>query len=155
MNQSGYFLRVALFISLCSLTGCFLVPLVEPDAQARGEKTCSICRGALRYSASQRVGSTSGVASKVSRLTNQLQSAEAVNRAHAAYWLGELGANSQTAVPQLIVALADGDKWVRRASAKALGKIGDRAAVVPLRVAARDKDPFVAESAKRALKGLK
>lgn len=55
------------------------------------------------------------------------------------------------AVPGLIKALFDKKKAVRRASAKALGKIGHPRAVSALRVAVRDKDPSVRKMCQEAL----
>ncbi len=58
------------------------------------------------------------------------------------------------AVPGLVKALFDKKKAVRRASAKALGKIGSERAINPLRVAVRDKDPTVRKMCQEALDRL-
>lgn len=55
------------------------------------------------------------------------------------------------AVPGLVRALFDHKAPVRRASAKALGKIGSRDAINPLKVAAQDSDPHVSRFAIEAL----
>lgn len=58
------------------------------------------------------------------------------------------------AVPGLIRALFDQKAAVRRASAKALGKIGHKDAINALEVAARDSDPGVSRFAAEALARL-
>ncbi len=139
------------------LSGCFvLVPLAEPDAQALAGGKCLSCRRQAAeqdarsyYPRTNRLGAPRE--GRVAKLLRQLESPRAVNRAHAAYWLGELGTDATAAVPGLITHLSDNDKWVRRAAAKALGKIGDSRAKEPLKVAGRDRDHFVAESARKAL----
>jgi len=141
-------------ILLLLLPGCFVVPFVEPDAQARGE-SCSACKMAkLERARTVRVSSNSGhsTQSKLNALLAQLESQKEVDRAHAAFWLGEL--KNSLAVESLVLHLKDSSKWVRRASAKALGKIGDARALKPLQLASRDKDQFVSESARNALRGM-
>lgn len=60
----------------------------------------------------------------------------------------------QPAVPGLVKALFDHNKAVRRASAKALGKIGSKRAINPLRVAIKDSDEGVRKFAQQALDRL-
>lgn len=58
------------------------------------------------------------------------------------------------AVPGLIKALFDRNKAVRRAAAKALGKIGNKRAIKPLQVAVKDSDPSVRKMCQQALDRL-
>lgn len=58
------------------------------------------------------------------------------------------------AVPGLVKALFDQNKAVRRASAKALGKIGNKRAIKPLEVAVKDHDPGVRKMCQEALDRL-
>lgn len=60
----------------------------------------------------------------------------------------------QPAVPGLVKALFDRKAAVRRASAKALGKIGSKRAVKPLQVAVKDGDKGVRKMAQEALERL-
>ena len=72
----------------------------------------------------------------------------------AATALGQIGSRAGTAA--LISALSN-EKFpddVRREAARSLGLIGDPAAVVALRAAATATDPFLAETAHKALKKL-
>ena len=57
-------------------------------------------------------------------------------------------------VPGLVKALFDRNKAVRRASAKALGKIGSKRAIKPLQVAVKDTDPTVRKMCQEALDRL-
>ena len=57
-------------------------------------------------------------------------------------------------VPGLVKALFDKNKAVRRASAKALGKIGNKRAITPLEVAVKDSDPTVRKVCQEALDRL-
>jgi HEAT repeat protein len=67
---------------------------------------------------------------------------------------GALISIGQPAVSGLIQALFDDNKAVRRASAKALGKIGDENAVSPLAVALKDTDKGVRKFAREALQRI-
>lgn len=58
------------------------------------------------------------------------------------------------AVPGLVKALFDRNKAVRRAAAKALGKIGSERAIKPLQVAVKDRDPSVRKMCQEALDRL-
>ena len=58
------------------------------------------------------------------------------------------------AVPGLVKALFDRKKAVRRAAAKALGKIGNPRAIKPLEVAIKDREPSVRKLCKEALERL-
>jgi hypothetical protein len=77
-----------------------------------------------------------------------------VERAHAAFWLGEMGPGAESAVPALIQNLRHENVWVRRAAAKALGKIGSPRAVTPLIAALKDQNRFVVNSVVIALKKI-
>lgn len=76
-------------------------------------------------------------------------------RAYAARGLGLLGPNATPAVPDLIRALHDPDKWVRAAAASALGEIGPaaRVAVPALITGLNDPDKNVGLSCLIGLKG--
>jgi HEAT repeat protein len=67
---------------------------------------------------------------------------------------GALISIGQPAVPGLVKALFDHNKAVRRASAKALGKIGSDRAIKPLQVAVKDRDPSVRKMCQEALDRL-
>ncbi len=67
---------------------------------------------------------------------------------------GALIAIGRPSVSGLVRALFDNNVAVRRASAKALGKIGDRDAMNALRVAAKDSDVGVRRFAQEALARL-
>lgn len=84
----------------------------------------------------------------------QLRDPQDVVRVNAATSLGLMGTKAKPAVPTLIAALQDKHKRVRRASAQALGKIGAREAIAPLKLRLRDSDKWVAHSASVALKKL-
>jgi HEAT repeat protein len=64
---------------------------------------------------------------------------------------GALIAIGRPALPGLVRALFDNNAAVRRASAKALGKIGDRDTIKPLTVALKDGDPGVRKFAQEAI----
>ena len=87
------------------------------------------------------------------KLTKQLASADAGERAKAARVLGLMGQDAAAAVPQLISALKDSSDEVRMMAAMALGKIGRPAkeAVPALLEAAGDKSDFVRALAAGAL----
>ena len=136
---------------LLGLSSCVaVVPFVEPDQQATGKLECNSCRASLRY----REAKFAVKESRYERLLKQLQAPSDVNRAHAAYWLGEMRGNAVRASPQLVFALSDQSIWVRRAAAKALGKIGDEKSLPALKSARNDKDKFVADSAKLAVQNF-
>lgn len=67
---------------------------------------------------------------------------------------GALVAIGKPAVGGLVKALFDNHAPVRRASAMALGKIGDKSAVNALRVALKDADEGVQKLAKQALERI-
>ncbi|HXG49344.1 MAG TPA: HEAT repeat domain-containing protein, partial [Methylomirabilota bacterium] len=60
----------------------------------------------------------------------------------------------QTAVDILLNALQDPDRDLRQAAAEALGRIGDRRAIVPLQAATDDPDAGVRTAATAALASL-
>jgi HEAT repeat protein len=67
---------------------------------------------------------------------------------------GTLIAIGDPAVPGLVKALFDSNKAVRRAAAKALGKIGSPRAIKPLQVAVNDADATVRQMCEEALNRL-
>jgi hypothetical protein len=87
-------------------------------------------------------------------LVRDLTTGESVNRAHAAFWLGELGPHASDAVPALVDGLRHENIWVRRASARALGKIGAPEAVKPLIGSLHDRNKWVRNSAIIALRKI-
>ena len=140
-----------LSLILSALSGCVaVVPFVQPDSQAQGIQSCSSCRASLRY----REAKFAVKESRYEKLLKQLKSPSDVNRAHAAYWLGELRGDALRATPHLVTALSDKSNWVRRAAAKALGKIGDPNSLTALKAARNDRDKFVSDSAKLAVKNF-
>ena len=98
------------------------------------------------------VSRTPSKETQVQRLVKQLQAETDVARTHAASDLGTLGLTARKAVVPLAYVLRhDESKWVRRAAAKSLGKIGTPEVVEPLRRATQDRDKWVAHSARNAL----
>lgn len=75
-------------------------------------------------------------------------------RTGAATSLGVLGRRAHEAVPALVKALRDPSKNVRRAAARALGKIRSPEAVDPLISALSDQDRYVARTAALALRSI-
>jgi HEAT repeat protein len=151
-------LSLKMFPLMLALSSCVaFVPLIEPDEQAlaAGRSTVSYGSGS-----STRSYGTPGAKrrdrkqAKLGRYIRIMQSGEAVERAHAAFWLGEMGQPAEEAVPILVANLRHENHWVRRASAKALGKIGSPQAVDPLRGALSDRNKFVAHSAANALRKI-
>jgi len=145
-------MRIPLTIILVlTLNSCVaVVPFVEPDQQAEGKLVCNACRASLRY----REAKFAVKEDRYEKLLRQLQSPSDVNRAHAAYWLGEMRSGAIRAAPQLVAALSDRSNWVRRAAAKALGKIGDEKTLPELKAARNDRDKFVSESARLAVQNF-
>jgi len=91
-------------------------------------------------------------AQRLQILVSQLRDQSDVVRTHAASDLGLLGPYAAPAVQQLAYALVnDSSKWVRRAAARSLGKIGESSAAKALRRALSDRNKWVAHSAQRAL----
>ena len=90
------------------------------------------------------------------RLLTQLRSGDAAKRTCAATDLGYLRRSTRELIPPLVEALRnDRSKWVRRAAAKSLGRIGSREVISPLRQALGDRDRWVAHSAAKALARLR
>jgi len=86
----------------------------------------------------------------------RLHSSDPAERTCAATDMGSLLLSRDKLIPPLVQALKyDESKWVRRAAAKSLGKIGSRAVIQPLTEALRDRDRWVAHSAANALKALR
>lgn len=126
-----------------------------------------------------------GYAPAVPRLAELVRNADPGTRFLAARALGRIGDEAESAVPDLLIALRaddiflrmattgaliqigypavpglvralfDNNKAVRRASAKALGKIGAERAINPLQVAAKDSDPAVRKFALQAIERIK
>lgn len=93
--------------------------------------------------------------SVTARLVRQLQSGNAAERTCAATDLGSLRLNRSELFTYLAFALRnDESKWVRRAAAKSLGKLGLAKAIAPLTEALKDSDHWVAHSAANALRLL-
>ncbi|NJN88736.1 MAG: HEAT repeat domain-containing protein [Leptolyngbyaceae cyanobacterium SL_7_1] len=79
-------------------------------------------------------------------------------RYYAAWWLGKFAAGNPAAVEALMAALADesdrtelGGYPLRRNAARALGKLGDRRAVLPLVQCLESDDFYVREAAAQSL----
>jgi len=73
-------------------------------------------------------------------------------RQDVTYVLGEMRA--EAAVPVFITALRDPDALLRRLAAEALGKVGDKRAERPLRLALKDDNASVRKAAAKALRRL-
>ncbi len=90
-----------------------------------------------------------------------LQQEDLSLRYYAAWWLGKFRIRTKAAVDALIVALADedhrtelGDYPLRRNAARALGKLGDKSAVLSLIQALECSDFYVREAAAQSLEML-
>ena len=153
--------KIAILLAFSAqITGCIvLVPFVEADPQSQ-----EVARAASPSSYQSRRGVYKspkyGIAGtpdqKVQRLIRQMKSPEVIDRIYAAYDLGELGPKAAPAVPVLVDGLQDSTKYVRRASVKALAKIGAPAcsSLPAMRRSMNDKDHFVSGSAENAVRTL-
>jgi HEAT repeat protein len=94
---------------------------------------------------------------RINLLTQNLKLPDAGDRRSAAYAFREIGFPAKSAVPDLIDALRDKDKFVRSTVASALGRIGPeaKAAVPALIEALKDEDEVVRTSATAALELMK
>lgn len=140
------FLGAALF----GLTSCVaLVPFIESEP-APACATCGV-RTEVNYSNTPTRSMTASQRQRgyMRYYMLQLQNPNPAARATAATTLGEYGRVAEPAVPQLLRALHDENKFVRRAAVKALPKIAPESAAVQtgIRAAKQDKDPWVAHSA--------
>ncbi len=89
------------------------------------------------------------------QLLEQLHEGSAATRTNAVTDLGVLGAHTPEILRAITVALTrDESKWVRRAAARALGRLRIASAADALRIALRDTDKWVAYSAGEALRQL-
>jgi HEAT repeat protein len=79
----------------------------------------------------------------VAELIDQLRSADAPTRMTAAQLLANKGPDARPAAPALIACLDDADADVRNNAAKALGWVGDPAALPALRAHSGDKSALV------------
>lgn len=93
---------------------------------------------------------------KLRLLLSQLQNGDEIVRTHAASDLGMMGRHARSAVDELARALRfDSSKWVRRAAARSLGKIGSPQGIPALqRAVQNDRNKYVAHSAQRSLQRL-
>jgi phycocyanobilin lyase subunit alpha len=94
-------------------------------------------------------------------LANLKQREDLGQRYYAAWWLGRFRVKEPEAIAALLEALEDemdrtpdGGYPLRRNAATALGKLGDRQAVVPLMQCLECEDYYVRESAAQALESL-
>ena len=149
----------ALCLFVCStLSGCFVfLPLIEQDKQAEAAPALRMHYFVDAHStpAPQKLAVATKPPVTEDRLTlliNQLKTGTTVSRTHAATDIGYLQVDKTPAVEPLAFALKHDDcKWVRRAAAKALGKIGTSAVIPLLAEAKGDSDKWVAHSAGNAL----
>ena len=147
-------------IMILVASGCVaLVPFVKSDYDSYAQAEPGIVRSAPQLSISAKTSIAAPPVVRrdyyVERLMRVLNHPEPVKRVNAATTLGMLGSRARIAVPVLTEKLRDRHKWVRRAAAQALGKIGDKRALEPLRLARSDKDKWVAYSANRAWNKLR
>jgi phycocyanobilin lyase alpha subunit len=112
--------------------------------------------------ASSPAGSSAGGESlTVEQAIANLQGDDLSLRIYAAWWLGRFRVSEPAAVKNLIQALADEDDRtsvggypLRRNAARALGKLGDRQAVLPLIQCLSCSDFYVREAAAQSLEML-
>ena len=90
----------------------------------------------------------------ISGLAEELKREKMRDRIRAAISLGRFGPLAAEAVPALIDALADEEKFVRKEAAIALGKIGPAAAAAIPALTALQDTPAVGFHAKKALKKI-
>jgi len=123
-------------------TAGLIVALKAKDAEVRGAAAVSLGDHAE--------------AAAVQALTSALTDKSAFVRAQAARALGVNGTAASGALASLIARLnSDDDSEVRRQSATALGRIGDRSALTSLERATRSKDPYLAQAALEAIRAIK
>ncbi|GEM_PF-5621698 len=145
--QFSLILCLIIFASGCVV----LLPFIEQDG--KGQKNAK-----ADPTAEER--QTSGVRSRGNRpdplkkLVAQLQNGDSAARTRAATGLGDQGRRARSALPQLIAALDDESKNVRRAAVKALEKVGGVEIEEPLILKLRDRDRYVRESAANVLRRL-
>ncbi len=90
------------------------------------------------------------------QLLQQLKHSDPAKRTCAATDLAALSRNKNDIIPYLADVLKhDANKWVRRAAAKSLGKIGTNTVIAPLTAALGDSDKWVAHSAANALEKVR
>jgi len=152
---------IAIGILTCCATGCVvLVPLVkyEPSKEHRADALLvQRYRPDKLHSFAPSIGEVKSMQlrRKITRLIKQLRNKDDVARTHAATDLGNMRAKARIAISALATVIKeDNSKWVRRAAARALGKIGSRQALPPLQTALRDRDKWVAHSAQKSLRRL-
>ncbi|MGF1535923.1 MAG: HEAT repeat domain-containing protein [Elainellaceae cyanobacterium] len=94
-------------------------------------------------------------------IANLTQIEDVSSRYYAAWWLGHFQVNQPEAVEALLAALhddsdrtSDGGYPLRRNAARALGKVGDGCAVLPLIESLRCADYYVREAATQSLEEL-
>ena len=166
MNRTQH-LSISLFLTGCSLlgsiSGCVIAPENQPEAivvstvqsapapvPARPKR---IPLGSNRRVPTVRERRSDGL---FQILVIRLHSSDPAERTCAATDMGTLLRPPSELIPPLVQALKhDQSKWVRRAAAKSLGKIGSRAAIQPLTEALNDKDQWVVHSAANALRSLR
>ena len=122
----------------------------------------------MSYSTQENSSSTSttsesiqGESLTVEQAIANLKGSDLGLRFYAAWWLGRFRVNEAEAVTRLITALGDEDDRtpeggypLRRNAARALGKIGDKRAVVPLIESLKCSDFYVREAAAQSLEML-
>ncbi len=94
-------------------------------------------------------------------IANLLQKEDLGSRYYAAWWLGKFRVKEEKAIDALLLALEDesdrapdGGYPLRRNSARALGKLGDKRAIPALIRCLQFPDFYVREAAAQALEGL-
>ncbi len=94
-------------------------------------------------------------------IANLNQKEDLGSRYYAAWWLGKFRVREEQAIEALLLALEDesdrapdGGYPLRRNSARALGKLGDKRAVLPLICCLEFPDFYVREAAAQALENL-
>ncbi|MFN8390029.1 MAG: HEAT repeat domain-containing protein [Bdellovibrionota bacterium] len=165
-----------LFVLAGFTTGCaVLIPFVEPKSQVPAVETDELFDPEIPLQAfinvpspvAQAVGTrelpplANNLAITPARaksdvlyrqLIEQLKSPDAAKRTCAATELASLNRKRSDLIPHLVRALRyDQSKWVRRAAAKSLGKIGSKDVIQPLMQAQNDRDKWVAHTATNAL----
>jgi HEAT repeat protein len=163
--NSLFYMLIHFFSKFCILlllllNSCALLLITEPDKESfhkADASRCIDCRSSAKSSRSRLAASqdpnqnpNQNLSNKLSLYRKQLLSSSDAVRTNAATQIGMMGKVAYPAVHDLERAvLQDNSKWVRRASVKALYKIGSRSSLAVLRKATSDSDYYVKTSASK------
>jgi hypothetical protein len=143
-------IQFGLLILILLMSACAFEP---PKVSDRNTSLLYVPRSARKSAPSRR---TLTYDQKIAALIVQLRSDDPAERTRAATELGTKGPGARKAIGQLSQVLwFDQNKWARRASAKALGRIGGKRAENALLRGIHDNDKWVRHSTAKALQLLR